>query len=325
MTTRTSTACQLTSRDIGVLLDLFECRVMTQRHMTSLHFSGHGEAAKRRIRRLKIAGYLRHRPRRVTEPAVYFLTHKAFNILRKLEKLAAYPKLSWPVFEKRIYVSPLTLQHELGVITIKAAILADAKRAGAEIGEFSTWPAMHQFRIGLLPNRAFSAKDSVVKPDAYLRLKPRNDSTSRQDIFFIELDRSTESQPLLVAKSNLYSDYYRSGGYAHMLGQSRASFKKHPFRVLWIFRNIERRDNFAAALFHSRPAALSQAWLTTFDEVIRNPFGPIWIRPKDYLEAINSAPKSVADGNAPFSPGTQSIRPWRVDDVVSKHRLMSAA
>jgi hypothetical protein len=64
----------LQDRDIALLRGLFECRVMTKDHVTALYFEGKGEAAKKRLQKLKAAKLISERPRRAFEPSILFLT-----------------------------------------------------------------------------------------------------------------------------------------------------------------------------------------------------------------------------------------------------------
>jgi TraM recognition site of TraD and TraG len=50
---------ELQERDLAILQGLFESRLMTLNHITHLFFDGHGEAAKKRIQRLKEERYVR--------------------------------------------------------------------------------------------------------------------------------------------------------------------------------------------------------------------------------------------------------------------------
>ena len=56
--------------------------------------------------------------------------------------------------------------------------------------------------------------------------------------------------------------------------------------MLWVFRTAERRNNVAEALCRSFPPVLGRAWLTTLEEATRDPLGAIWMRPQDYLNAV---------------------------------------
>src|SRR5207253_1119215 len=77
---------------------------------------------------------------------------------------------------------------------------------------------------------------------------------------------------------------YTSGGFAEWCGGTRDKPGEYPFRVLMIFKTAERRNNLAERLLQSYPLILSRVWLSTFSEVKSNPFGKIWIRPRDYRD-----------------------------------------
>jgi hypothetical protein len=77
MTASKTDSLQLQERDLALLRGLFECRVMTKEHATALYFDGKGEAAKKRLQKIKAAGLITERPRRAFEPSVLSLTVKA--------------------------------------------------------------------------------------------------------------------------------------------------------------------------------------------------------------------------------------------------------
>lgn len=64
----------LQDRDNALLRGLFESRVMTSKHVATLYFEGRAEAAKKRLQKLKTAGFVKERPRRAYEPSLLFLT-----------------------------------------------------------------------------------------------------------------------------------------------------------------------------------------------------------------------------------------------------------
>ena len=57
---------ELQPRDWSLLCGLFESRVMTLAHAGTLYFDGKYEMAKKRIQKLKTAGIIRERPRRIS-------------------------------------------------------------------------------------------------------------------------------------------------------------------------------------------------------------------------------------------------------------------
>src|SRR5207245_857823 len=156
----------------------------------ALHFDGSKEAAKKRLQKLKAAGFVSERKRRPTEPAALFLTLKAFEYLRKQGALNSYPSLSARIFEKRTQVSEITLRHELEVMYVKAAFhSAVAKSKTLSIAEFGTWPLLHQFEVS-----RNGYNETTVKPDGFIRIHEREKNGGISEYsFFLELDRSSES------------------------------------------------------------------------------------------------------------------------------------
>lgn len=296
---------------------------MMAEHVAALYFSGRAEAAKKRLQKLKAAGVIGERPRRPYEPAILFLTSKAFKLLRERGTLADYPKLEWTSLEKRAQVSDLTLRHELEVMAVKAAMVpAITAREGFSVAEFSTWPLLFQFQARRPATASLASKEVLVKPDGYIRVHEKEpDGGLSEHTFFLEVDRSTETQATLAQRAACYRDYYTRGGLAARNGKPRSVFADFPFRVLMVFKNAERRNNTAETLLQTQPSILTQVWLTTFAEATADPLGPIWIRPLDYREATKGTP---------FDPTRrrdsiyrrQSEREAQVDASVGKHRLL---
>lgn len=260
---------------------------MTAQHVTALYFEGKSEAAKKRLQKLKATGVIGERPRRPYEPSVLFLTAKAFRLLRERGALNDYPKLEWLSLEKRARVSELTLRHELDVMAVKAALVPAIDALDRfTVVEFSTWPLLFEFRARHSGDSHGYRKEITVKPDGFIRLHEQEPGGGLSEhTFYLEVDRSNETQGRLAAKAACYLDHYRNGGLAVRNGQPRSAYKDFPFRVLMVFKNAERRNNTAERLLQLTPPILTQVWLTTFEEITTDPLGSIWIRPLDYREA----------------------------------------
>lgn len=272
----------LQNRDIALLRGLFECRVMTLNHVAALYFSGMRPYATKRLQKLKAAGFIGERKRRVNELSVLFLTRKAFTELKSKGHLAHLPSLGTNSFEARANVSELTLRHELEIMDVKAAFHgALAQSDKFSISEFSTWPLLHQFET----SRHSHGADILTKPDGFIRIHESEVNTKgfAHDCF-LEVDRSSESQDALVAKACCYLEFFKSGGFAVRNGGTRDEFKDFPFRVLMVLKSAERRNNTAERLAQNNPPILALVWLTTFAEILTNPLGAIWVQPKDYRE-----------------------------------------
>jgi len=258
---------------------------MTIAQATAIYFKGKHEAAKKRIQKLKAGGLVAERARRPNESAVLFLSRKGIALLRDEGALAQYPSLSLAALEKRAQVSALTIRHELAVMDVKSCFHAATVSPGRpSIAEFTTWPRLIEFdAIGS------DGRQILVRPDGFIRIqeKATDDDGTAEHTFFLEVDRSSESIDTLVSKATAYLGYYKSGGFAERCGGSHSDFKEYPFRVLMVFKTGERRNNMAEALLRNSPPILTQAYLTTMDDVMRAPFGEVWIRPIDYRDATN--------------------------------------
>jgi hypothetical protein len=256
--------------------------------MAALHFRGSSEAAKKRLQKLKAAGLIAERRRKAYEPAVLFLVGKAFTILREKGMLAEYPQLAVSSLEKRAQVSDLTIRHELEVMDAKVAFhSAVQKMKNLTVAEFTTWPLLHQF-TSIRPSRS---AEVLVKPDGFIRIQEKEPNG---DVFehslFLELDRSSQTQDTLTTRTGAYLEHYRSGGFAIHNGAARDQYKEYPFRVLFVFKNAERRNNMAERLLQGTPPILTLVYLSTFAEVTADPLGSIWVRPLDYREATKGTP-----------------------------------
>jgi hypothetical protein len=281
----TKVSIVLQDRDIGFLRGLFESRVMTASHASSLYFDGRHEMTKKRLQKLKSAGLIAERPRRAFEPAILYLTRKGLGPLVERGILRDYPEFDLPALERRARVSGLTLRHELEVMEIKVAFASSVTKSPAlALAEFNTWPLLNEFKV--FQDRAGNS-EVLVRPDGFIRIHEKEQGGGLSEhALFLEVDRSTESQEVLASKAACYLAYYKTGGFAEKCGGNRGDFKEYPFRVLFVFKTAERRNNTAERLIQGNPPILTQVWLTTFADVTADPFGAIWIRPADYRDAI---------------------------------------
>lgn len=140
--------------------------------------------------------------------------------------------------------------------------------------------------------------------------------------FFLELDRSSETQEKLVARAGSYLDYYRSGGFAVRNGGTRADFKEYPFRVLMVFKTAERRNNTAERLLQNTPPILTHVWLSTFAEATSDALGPAWVRPIDYRD-VTRGTRFDPEGRRPsWTYARQTERELFIAMKLRKHLLL---
>jgi hypothetical protein len=274
-------------RDIVLFTSLFESRAMTSSHAETLCFDGRKESAKKRLQKLKKAGLIGAQKRYHLKPSVLFLTHKGLTQLQEHGILMNYPQLDLGTLAKRALVSDLTLRHELEVMDVKTAFYAALSSSALfSIAEFSTWPILHQFEV----YSRFGGTQITVKPDGFIRITENSDGDRLSgNSFFMELDRSSETLDTLVKKAFSYVEYYKSGGFALKNGADRSAFKEHPFRVLFVVKSAERRNNLAERFLQNNPPILTQVCLSTLEEALANPLGDIWFSPVDYRHAITGS------------------------------------
>jgi Replication-relaxation len=317
-----SDALQLQDRDLALLRGLFECRVMTKDHATTLYFDGKSEAAKKRLQKIKAAGLISERPRRAFEQSVLFLTRKGLVSLQKQGVLNDYPAFGLPELDRRARVSDLTIRHELEVMDVKAALHAAIKTSSSfTIAEFSTWPLLNEFKVY---RAGTNGSEVLVKPDGFISIHEKEAGTKGfAHDFFLEVDRSTETQDVLVARAGCYHDYYKSGKFAVRNGATRDDYKLFPFRVLFVFKTAERRNNTAERLLQKNLPIFKQVCLSTLEEVTRDPLGAIWINLADYREATKGSPFDPERQNSKRGYQRQTAREFFVEKNVRKFRLLT--
>src|ERR1700722_12564940 len=101
MSTGSSATVELQDRDAEILRGLFDSRLMTLAHISALYFEGRQEAGKKRIQKLKAAGLIGERKRKVYEPSVLFLTRQGFVLLTERGLIEDFPRIGWTSLQKR--------------------------------------------------------------------------------------------------------------------------------------------------------------------------------------------------------------------------------
>jgi hypothetical protein len=313
---------QYTDRDYALLRGLFESRLMTRQHLSGIFFAGRDRMTKKRVQKLARLGLVGSRPRRPEEPKLHFLTKKGYDLLHDSGKLSDYPKIDYPRFKRRIDVSDQTKAHELAVMDVKAAFYRAAiDHPDVKVAEFSTWPRLYRFRV-----RTPSGKMAWLSPDAFIRVHERaEDGSMHESLFYAEVDRSTEPLRILRNKAAGYLDQFQSGGMAMKFGAPREDYKQFAFRVLWIFRNTERRNNAAQAFLSHYPPISTQAWMTTIKDVLTDPFEAIWTRPIDLRVTVaDGAIAADPVANAPtYRRDTE--REERIQRAIRHRKLLDGA
>jgi hypothetical protein len=264
---------------------------MTRNHAALLYFDGRKEAAKKRIQKLKAASLVTDR-RRPYRPSVLSLSKRGFQTLKKAGYLPDIPELIWANVQRRTRLAASALAHQLLVMDVKASLShALARDSRHELVEFNAWPLFCQFTAIAPRGTTERNRRITIKPDGLLCV--HETAANQKHIFFLEVDRSAESQDILTLHAQCYHDYFRHGGFAESCGARRDEYKKFPFRVLMVCQNAERRNNTAEKLLILAKPILRQVWLTTIDEVRTNPLAAIWVTPHAYRTATSGTEYDV--------------------------------
>jgi hypothetical protein len=201
---------------------------------------------------------------------------------------------------------------------VKVGFVSRLNSSGFSVKEFWTWPRLSQFTA------SSGNGSSFVKPDGFIRILDTDaGGDTYQSVFFLEIDRGSENREQLATRARCYLNYYSDGGFAEWNGQPRSEFKKFPFRVLIVLKTAERRNTVAVQLLEGRPQILTHSWLTTLAEVIADPLGSIWVRPKDYLALEQEYAKLQNAWNGRVFR-REAAREQSIEAKIAKHRLLGS-
>ena len=279
----------LSKRDHALFLGLFEAGVMLRSQIADLYFEGSYEAASKRLQKLLKHGYLRERSASDRQgaylPAWISLAEPAFCALKK-DGLVE-DDFTWERHKRRLTRASSSLAHDLQVVDLWVAF-AKAGRVECPhtVKHFSTWPYRFQFETTGLARGA----PSLLFPDAFAVITFLDDPALPpiESAIFFEWDRSTESRTILRGKATGYDEFYRSGAFAERCGGKHEQVEDYPFRTVFAVRNEERRNNLLEELArpsHTGALIHDQFWATTWDEILRDPFGAIYLHVGDYSAA----------------------------------------
>jgi len=265
---------------------LFESRIMTAAHVAALFFDGHHEATKKRLQKIKAAGLIGERTRRVFEPSILFLARKGFMLLQEQGTLKDYPRVALPALAGRARVSEITLQHELEIMDVKASLYA----ALTKTKRFSLAEFFH-LASALSVRKPFGLDTTegevIVKPDGFIRIhEAEADGGLSEHTFFLEVDRSSETLDTLVAKAGCYLEYFKSGGFADATARRAPTFKEYPVPVLMVCKSAERRKQTRRnGCFKATRQFFPKSVSPPLEEVTTDPLGTVWILPLGYRDA----------------------------------------
>jgi hypothetical protein len=309
---------RLTERDYRILSALNAYRYLRTGQVHRLLFPEcrTPQMARRRLRHLADPhyGYLRR-----IEPYVqvgqgsaetaWFLGRAGEEILRaRGEKLLCYARdnsarVNHQFLSHALEISEFRLQLELALrhhpfVTLQRFIADFEMRehASATLGK-KAFLLYHEVSVPAAPGRP--AKTYIVYPDALIRLHGRPPFDRLRHLFFLEIDRGTESLPVLRDKVIGY-DLFRRQRFAQKSGATE------DFRVLLQTNSPRRAANIRQALVGLSGEEL--IWITDAARVTERSLltGPIWIDANGQHRAIlkalpNARPPATSNAPDPVS------------------------
>lgn len=227
---------QLSDRDLAIIRQVVELRLMSARQIQAIHFPSGAhlsEASATRARQRVLArlirdGLLATLRRRVggVRAGSAGLVVAAGPLARRVLRLDG-PRRRFHEPTERFFA------HTLAVSQVVVGLTLAAREGLLDSLEVQAEPRCWRQLIGLSGRR-------VLRPDLYLAL-----GAGEYELrWFCEVDQSTESLPTILHKCRLYADYYRSG-------TEQAKHGVFP-RVCWIAPDETRAERIEAAIVSDR-------------------------------------------------------------------------
>lgn len=274
---------QLQARDLAVLKQIVDDRFLTLSHLTALFFPSE-HMAKKRLQKLWNAGYVKREfaPSGFDPgPAIYCLTAQGRNTL--IQQGVVPPEaMTWHKDRNR-GTFPFK-QHELEVSDIRVALtVASRTSIDATLCHFGRGADYYDRVINREPAK-FEQEHIPIRPDGFFILQMDNGYHN----FFLEVDRGTMKLSRLHTKLKGYKAYYFEGGYWLKYGQGQGRKEDHSFRVLMTCPTEETRNNRLEVACNAR--SYTMMWFGIHEDVAKDPFGKVWVRGKEYVDALKSVP-----------------------------------
>jgi len=228
----------LSQRDWAVLTAVADHRFCTTRQVELLLFHAHASTAsaarccRRVLNRLERWGLLERPIRRVgglqagSAAAIWMLTSTGQRLRNLHAGRGAIGRVREP--------GERFIRHYLAIGDAHLQLIAAARAMKLELLTVQIEPACWRSYTSLGGNR------ETLKPDLYAVTA----SADYEDHWFIEIDRATESLPVLIRQCQQYQAYRRSGTEQEASGVFP--------RVIWVVPDNARADQLRAAIASSR-------------------------------------------------------------------------
>ncbi len=228
---------RLSERDVAIIRQVAELRLMSARQIQVIHFpdSQHGSAAAAmRARQRALARLVSERLLIRLERRIGGVRAGSAGLVLALGEVGQRVLgLEGP--RRRTHEpGPRFVDHTLAVAQLVVDVTVAARRGVLDLLDCQAEPTSWRQFPGLGGRR-------LLRPDMFLTL-----GVGAYELrWFIEVDRATESLPVVVGKCRLYADYYRSGN------EQANSGGVFP-RVCWAVPDEVRAERVRAAITRDR-------------------------------------------------------------------------
>ncbi|MBM3708371.1 MAG: hypothetical protein FJW69_08575 [Actinobacteria bacterium] len=258
----------LTDRDKRIIEDVYQLRFLTRDQIKQLEFEdGSMTACQRRLSLLYHNKYLSavHKPILTgygSSKRVYCLAKKGADLISHLYSEKEARQIKWS--EKYNKVEPFFIEHALALNDVRIAFIK-AALGSKEYDLFWYTESEVKSWKEKVDDPENSGKTLAITPDAFLYLLGKK----KNAYYFLEIDRSTESNRRWRDKIRGYVEYVKSGKYM-------ARFKTEALRVLTVSKSDQRVANLIKTT-----QSVENAYFflfTTFDQIKGKNiiFQPIW-------------------------------------------------
>jgi hypothetical protein len=224
---------QLSERDMAIIKQVAVLRLMSARQIQAVHFSAaiHGsEQAAMRARQRVLARLVRERLLSCLERRIGGVRAGSAGMVLALGPVGQrLVQADGP--RRRLYEpTPRFFDHTLAVAQLVVDLTVAAGQGSIDLLESQAEPDCWREFGGVGGRR-------LLRPDAFVALG----SGEYELRWFVEVDRTSESLPVVVRKCRLYADYYQSGV------EQAAHGRVFP-RVCWIAPDDRRAEALRRAI-----------------------------------------------------------------------------
>jgi hypothetical protein len=243
---------RLSKRDMAIIRQVAELRLMSARQIQAIHFSASehdNEAAGTRARQRVLKRLCRERLLSALERRVGGVRAGSVGLVLTLGPVGQRV-LAAGGPRRRTYEPTLRFfDHTLAVSQLVVDVMVASRLGLLDLLDVQAEPRCWRQFSGMGGRR-------LLRPDAFVVLG----SGEYELRWFVEVDRASESLPVIIRKCQLYADYYQSG----MEQARRGVFP----RVCWIVPDETRAERVHTAIARDRRLPERLFVVTTSEQAV---------------------------------------------------------